>query len=272
MGFDFNSLEPLIKEILSAPGTDLNTISAKRVRRQLTELDPSLTSEFMKENKEDVDLVIARVYESVREPGGDDGGEDHGEGASDTSRKRKQSEQSEDYGENGEEEAGDEDEEAESAPPAKKAKKGKKELSDEQLARQISNEINGGGRRSATRSARATSGTPKKPRKRKSAAIVDSDDGSDAGDKPKAKSAARGGFAKDPPLASLLAVDKLSRPQVVKQLWVYIKANDLQNPSNKKEIICDAPMKAIFKSDKIDMFSMNKYLGSHLYKDAEEEA
>ncbi len=160
----------------------------------------------MKENKEDVDMVIARVYENVRGAGGDDGGEDHGEGASDTSRKRKQSEQSEEYGENGDEEARDEDEEAESAPPAKKAKKGKKELSDEQLARQISNEINGGGRRSATRSARATSGTPKKPRKRKSAATVDSDDGSDAGDKPKTKSAARGGFAKEYTLRRVLRV------------------------------------------------------------------
>lgn len=63
------------------------------------------------------------------------------------------------------------------------------------------------------------------------------------------------------PLSALLEVDRLSRPQVVKQLWVYIKANNLQNPNNKKEIMCDDRMRPVFNSDKIDMFKMNKVLG-----------
>jgi upstream activation factor subunit UAF30 len=63
------------------------------------------------------------------------------------------------------------------------------------------------------------------------------------------------------PLAALLQIQKLSRPQVVKQLWDYIKGNELQNPSNKREIVCDAGFKAIFGVDKIDMFKMNKVLG-----------
>lgn len=52
MAFDFDVLEPQIQRILSAPGTDLTTISAKRVRRQLLDLDPSLMVEFLKENRE----------------------------------------------------------------------------------------------------------------------------------------------------------------------------------------------------------------------------
>ena len=63
------------------------------------------------------------------------------------------------------------------------------------------------------------------------------------------------------PLAAVLQFDKLSRPQVVKQLWVYIKGNELQNPGNRREILCDAGLRAVFGVDKIDMFKMNKVLG-----------
>ena len=63
------------------------------------------------------------------------------------------------------------------------------------------------------------------------------------------------------PLAALLGLEKLSRPQVVKQIWVYIKANGLQNPSDKREIICDENLKALFHTDKIGMFKMNQMLG-----------
>lgn len=56
-------------------------------------------------------------------------------------------------------------------------------------------------------------------------------------------------------------VDKLSRPQTVKKLWDYIRRNNLQNPDNRKEIICDDKFRALFNVDKIDMFAMNKQLG-----------
>lgn len=59
----------------------------------------------------------------------------------------------------------------------------------------------------------------------------------------------------------MLSVSKLSRPQVVKQLWVYIKGNTLQNPENKREILCDDKLRLVFNVDKIDMFKMNKVLG-----------
>lgn len=59
----------------------------------------------------------------------------------------------------------------------------------------------------------------------------------------------------------MLQVDKLSRPQVVKHLWVYIKDRELQNPENKREILCDQNFKAVFGVEKIDMFKMNKVLG-----------
>ena len=48
---------------------------------------------------------------------------------------------------------------------------------------------------------------------------------------------------------------------MVKLLWDHIKANNMQNPSNKREIVCDDAFRAIFKCDRIDMFKMNKELG-----------
>lgn len=47
----------------------------------------------------------------------------------------------------------------------------------------------------------------------------------------------------------------------MKGLWDYIKSNELQNPTNKREIVCDEKFRAVFGVDKIDMFKMNKVLG-----------
>ena len=48
---------------------------------------------------------------------------------------------------------------------------------------------------------------------------------------------------------------------MVKKLWQHIKGKDLQDPANKKEIICDEGMKSVFNVDRINMFQMNKVLG-----------
>ncbi|KAI8913033.1 SWIB/MDM2 domain-containing protein [Powellomyces hirtus] len=61
-----------------------------------------------------------------------------------------------------------------------------------------------------------------------------------------------------PALSAVLGVSRLGRAQVVKQLWDYIKAKDLQNPNDRREIICDDALKGIFKCNKIGMFQMNK--------------
>lgn len=48
-------------------------------------------------------------------------------------------------------------------------------------------------------------------------------------------------------LQDVVGVEKLSRPQVVKQLWAYIKDRNLQNPSDKRQIICDEKLQKLFK-------------------------
>lgn len=55
------------------------------------------------------------------------------------------------------------------------------------------------------------------------------------------------------------------RTQVVKDIWSYIKEHNLQDPDNKKEIICDDKLRPIF-GDKISMFKMHGKLSKHLTK------
>lgn len=59
-------------------------------------------------------------------------------------------------------------------------------------------------------------------------------------------------------------MDKLSRPQAVKQIWEHIKAKDLQAPEDRRDIVCDDKMKAIFSVERINMFEMNKRLGEYV--------
>jgi upstream activation factor subunit UAF30 len=209
MDFNFNTLEPHIRSILSAPGTDLSTISAKRVRKQLVEYEPVLTLDFLRQNREIVDGVITRVFEAVTEEKGGFGGSQESEGSvvreANGARKRRK-EGSVVHGP-----VKDEDDEEETPPPkkAKKVAKGgsRTMMSDAELARQLSSEINGRSRRSsAGAKPRAMNGSStKKSKKKKSAAMVDSDgDDSDEDEdekKPKAKrkstGAAKGGFARE---------------------------------------------------------------------------
>ncbi|KAF8633412.1 hypothetical protein AX17_004583 [Amanita inopinata Kibby_2008] len=259
MTFDFQSLQPHIRKILSAPGTDLSTISAKSVRRELPRFDPSLSSEFLRENRQEVDAVISSVYASISEERTDSLPASEEEGSQETRKRKQDTEEDADDGNVGED---DED-----TPPTKKTKR----------------EEAGGASKSAKGRGAANGAAKKAGKSRKSAATIDSEGESEGGRGKKTKSRkksasasagggpAKGGFAKEyalsEPLATLLGVEKLSRPQVVKQLWVYIKEKHLQNPENGKEILCDDSMKAVFDVDKIDMFKMNKDLGRHLSKE-----
>jgi len=66
-------------------------------------------------------------------------------------------------------------------------------------------------------------------------------------------------------LAAVVGAGQLSRGETVSKIWVYIKANNLQDPANKRDILADAKLKAVFDGkDKVSMFEMNKHLARHL--------
>jgi chromatin remodeling complex protein RSC6 len=65
-------------------------------------------------------------------------------------------------------------------------------------------------------------------------------------------------------LAAVVGEGPLPRGEVVSKVWEYIKAKNLQNPQDKREILADDLLKKVFGKDKVTMFEMNKHLAAHL--------
>ncbi|KAG1860810.1 hypothetical protein F4604DRAFT_1127966 [Suillus subluteus] len=275
MNFNLEDLEGPIMRILTAPGVDLSTISAKGVRQKLLEdTELGLTARGLKERRTEVDTMISSIYEGVsRQVQTDESKRKRGEIEEGTEQEDQEeaTEEQDDQDDDAEEQDAEASEEDDIKPPTKKKKGAAKsvEEADAELARKLASELNSRSRRGTSNGASAT---PKKRKTKKSAALVDSDaedEGEDEKPKKKRSGGARGGFAKEyilsESLSVVVGVDKLSRPQVVKRLWEYIRGHELQNPSNRREIMCDDNMRAVFGTEKVDMFRMNKVLGRHLH-------
>lgn len=68
-----------------------------------------------------------------------------------------------------------------------------------------------------------------------------------------------------PELAAVIGDGPMPRTEVTKKLWEYIKANNLQNPANKRNILADDALKAIFGGkEEVTMFEMTKLVSAHL--------
>lgn len=68
-----------------------------------------------------------------------------------------------------------------------------------------------------------------------------------------------------PELAAVVGDGPMPRSEVVKKLWVYIKAHNLQDPNNKRDIIADENLKKVFGGkEKVNMFEMTKLVSQHL--------
>lgn len=66
-------------------------------------------------------------------------------------------------------------------------------------------------------------------------------------------------------LAEVVGSKPLPRTEVVKKLWVYIKANKLQDKANKRMINADAKLKPIFGGKaQVSMFDMAKLISKHV--------
>ncbi|PIA38308.1 hypothetical protein AQUCO_02800173v1 [Aquilegia coerulea] len=67
-----------------------------------------------------------------------------------------------------------------------------------------------------------------------------------------------------PELEAIVGEPAMPRTQIVKQLWAYIRKHNLQDPSNKRKIICNDALRLVFETDCTDMFKMNKLLAKHI--------
>ncbi|KAF9193308.1 hypothetical protein BGZ50_007569 [Haplosporangium sp. Z 11] len=61
---------------------------------------------------------------------------------------------------------------------------------------------------------------------------------------------------------------EMPRTEVVKQIWVYIRAHSLQDEKDRRQINLDDKLKALFglEDPQISFFALNKYLNPHLTK------
>jgi len=68
-----------------------------------------------------------------------------------------------------------------------------------------------------------------------------------------------------PALAEVIGNKPVPRTEIVKKLWVYIKANKLQDKANKRMINADAKLKPIFGGKgQVSMFDMAKHISKHV--------
>jgi chromatin remodeling complex protein RSC6 len=65
-------------------------------------------------------------------------------------------------------------------------------------------------------------------------------------------------------LAAVIGSTPLPRTEVTKKVWEYIKANNLQDAANKRNINADTKLKPIFGKDQVTMFEMTKLISAHL--------
>lgn len=66
-------------------------------------------------------------------------------------------------------------------------------------------------------------------------------------------------------LEAVVGTGPLPRTEVVKKLWEYIKKNNLQNPANKRNILADDRLKAVFGGKgEVTMFEMTKLVSAHM--------
>jgi chromatin remodeling complex protein RSC6 len=68
-----------------------------------------------------------------------------------------------------------------------------------------------------------------------------------------------------PALQAVVGAKPLPRTEIVKQLWVYIKKNKLQDGKNKRMINADDKLKPVFGGKgQVSMFDMAKLISKHV--------
>ncbi len=86
--------------------------------------------------------------------------------------------------------------------------------------------------------------------------------------KKKTKRKANAAFMKplqpDETLAAVIGSKPIPRTEMVKKMWDYIKANDLQAPENKRNINADEKLEPLFGKKQITMFELAKIINNHV--------
>ena len=58
----------------------------------------------------------------------------------------------------------------------------------------------------------------------------------------------------------------MTRPQIVKKLWAYIKAKKCQHATNRRMIVPDAKLAKIIGGRPVDMLKLATHMNKHIIK------
>jgi chromatin remodeling complex protein RSC6 len=67
-------------------------------------------------------------------------------------------------------------------------------------------------------------------------------------------------------LQAIVGAKHLTRPQVVKKLWEYIKAKKCQDTKNRRMIVPDEKLSKVIGSRPVDMLKLATHLNKHIKK------
>ena len=79
-----------------------------------------------------------------------------------------------------------------------------------------------------------------------------------------AKKKTGAGLKPSPELAAVVGDEPIARTEVIKRIWDYIKAHDLQDKKDKRAINADAKLKPLFGKSQVSMFELAGIVGKHL--------
>merc|ERR1719367_318397 len=65
-------------------------------------------------------------------------------------------------------------------------------------------------------------------------------------------------------LSAIIGKKEACRSEIVKELWAYLKKNNLQDPEQKQWFTPDKKMAKVFGKDKTKGFTMTKFINPHL--------
>lgn len=70
----------------------------------------------------------------------------------------------------------------------------------------------------------------------------------------------------DDKLSAVVGSEPISRTDVTRKLWDYIRSHNLQDPANKTFIKADDKLRAVFDGkDRVSMFEMTKLVFGHVH-------
>ena len=65
-------------------------------------------------------------------------------------------------------------------------------------------------------------------------------------------------------LAAIVGPEPLPRTDMVRKVWAYIREHNLQEPADKRIIVADDKLRAVFGRDRVNMMQMMGLLAPHL--------